>query len=55
MSASNGANEELGTNGANGTNGNKRTEDGKKTCFIMLPSSTSADSYEPGHFKRVYE
>jgi hypothetical protein len=54
MSASNGANEELGTNGANGANGNKRTEDGKKTCFIMMPSS-SADSYEPGHFKRVYE
>jgi hypothetical protein len=51
MSASNGANEELG---ANGTNGNKKTEDGKKTCFIIMPAS-SADSYEPGHFKRVYE
>lgn len=54
MSASNGANEELGTNGANGTNGNRRLEDGRKTCFIMLPGS-SAESYEPGHFKRVYE
>jgi hypothetical protein len=48
MSASNGTTEE------SGTNGNKRTEDSKKTCFIMMPGSKN-DGYEPGHFKRVYE
>lgn len=54
MPASNGTTEELGTNGVNGINGSKRSEEGRKKCFIIMPSA-GGDDYEPGHFKRVYE